>query len=102
MDGKGYPKRLKREDMSVLARVMAIADVFEALTAADRPYKRPNTLSQAVAIMSRMVRDQHLDGELFELFLRSHVFARYGEQFLSQAQRDDVDIDAAIRNAGMA
>ncbi|WP_341678760.1 HD domain-containing phosphohydrolase [Niveibacterium sp. SC-1] len=102
MDGKGYPKRLRREDMSVLARVMAIADVFEALTAADRPYKRPNTLSQAVAIMSRMVRDQHLDGELFELFLRSQVFAHYGERFLSPDQRDDVDVDAAIRDAGLA
>jgi hypothetical protein len=61
MDGTGYPKRLKGDDMSVVARMMAIADVFEALTAADRPYKKAKKLSEAVKIMSFMKRDQHID-----------------------------------------
>ena len=65
MDGTGYPKRLTGDEMSVPAKVMAIADVFEALTAADRPYKAPKTLSDSIKIMSFMVKDQHLDPELF-------------------------------------
>jgi len=92
MDGTGYPKRLYAGEMSVPARIMAIADVFEALTAADRPYKTPKKLSESVKIMSFMVKDQHLDGEIFELFLRSGVFRQYAEKFLLPAQLDDVDI----------
>lgn len=95
MDGKGYPRRLTREQMSIPARVMAIADVFEALTAADRPYKAPKTLSESLTIMARMVREQHLDGELFALFVRSGVYRRYSEKFLGAAQRDEVD-EAAL------
>jgi HD-GYP domain-containing protein (c-di-GMP phosphodiesterase class II) len=92
MDGTGYPKRLYAGEMSVPARIMAIADVFEALTAADRPYKTPKKLSESVKIMSFMVKDKHLDGEIFELFLRSGVFRQYAEKFLLPAQLDDVDI----------
>jgi HD-GYP domain-containing protein (c-di-GMP phosphodiesterase class II) len=92
MDGTGYPKRLYAGEMSVPARIMAIADVFEALTAADRPYKTPKKLSESVKIMSFMVKDQHLDGEIFELFLRSGVFRQYAEKFLLPVQLDDVDI----------
>ncbi len=73
MDGTGYPKRLTREQMSPVAWMMAIADIFEALTAADRPYKSGKTLSQELAIMAKMRREQHIDPELFELFLRSCV-----------------------------
>ncbi|WP_439816313.1 HD domain-containing phosphohydrolase [Zavarzinia sp. CC-PAN008] len=79
MDGLGYPKSLKREDLSVLARIMAIADVFEALTAADRPYKRPNTLDQALEIMGRMAETGHLDADLFALFVASGTARRYVE-----------------------
>ncbi len=92
MDGTGYPKRLKGDEMSVPAKVMAIADVFEALTAADRPYKPPKKLSDSIKIMSFMVKDQHLDGELFELFLKSGVYQDYADKYLLPSQVDDVDI----------
>lgn len=95
MDGTGYPKRLKGEEMSVPARIMAIADVFEALTAADRPYKSAKTLSESLRIMARMVSEQHLDGELFALFLRSGVYLDYARQFLLPEQIDEVD-EAAL------
>lgn len=102
MDGKGYPRGLTREQMSIPARVMAIADVFEALTAADRPYKAPKTLSESLGIMARMVREQHLDGELFALFVRSGVYRRYSEKFLTAAQRDEVDEAAVLATAAGA
>ncbi|MBD3646675.1 MAG: HD domain-containing protein, partial [Pseudomonadales bacterium] len=93
MDGTGYPKRLKGEEMSIPARVMAIADVFEALTAADRPYKKAKTLSESIKIMSFMVKDQHLDPDLFRLFLQSGVYMQYAEKFLLPEQIDKVDIN---------
>ena len=93
MDGKGYPKRLIRDDMSLTARIMAIADIFEALTASDRPYKKAKTLSEAIRIMSFMRNDNHIDPDLFELFLTSGIYKKYGEQFLGPGQLDDVDID---------
>jgi len=92
MDGTGYPKSLKKEDMSTPARIMAIADIFEALTARDRPYKQPKKLSECVKIMSFMKKDQHIDGELFELFLTSGVYKQYAETFLPPEQIDEVDI----------
>ena len=78
--------------MSVPARIMAIADVFEALTAADRPYKQPKTLSESMKIMAQMVQDQHLDGELFRLFLESGVYRAYADQFLLLEQMDDINL----------
>jgi len=96
IDGKGYPKGLSRDEMSVQARMMAIADVFEALTAADRPYKRAKTLSASIAIMARMRDEHHLDPELFELFLTSGVYRTYAERFLDPAQIDGVDIDRYV------
>jgi HD-GYP domain-containing protein (c-di-GMP phosphodiesterase class II) len=92
MDGTGYPKRLKRDEMSWTARMMAIADIFEALTAVDRPYKKGKTLSEALKIMSFMRRDQHIDPELFELFLTSGIYWTYAEKFLRPEQMDRVDI----------
>jgi len=67
IDGSGYPKRLKGSDMSPVARMMAIADIFEALTAADRPYKKGKTLSEALKIMGFMVKDGHIDAELYDI-----------------------------------
>jgi hypothetical protein len=96
MIGTGYPKRLKREDMSVPARIMAIADVFEALTASDRPYKKAKTLSEAIRIMGFMNKDQHIDPDLFELFLKSGVYQTYAEAFLDPAQIDAVDVDKVL------
>jgi HD-GYP domain-containing protein (c-di-GMP phosphodiesterase class II) len=92
MDGSGYPKRLTREQMSPVARMMAIADIFEALTAADRPYKDGKTLSQALAIMAKMRDEQHVDATLFELFLRSGVYLDYARRYLRPEQLDAVDI----------
>ena len=93
MDGTGYPKRLTKDEMSPVARMMAIADVFEALTAVDRPYKKGKTLSEAIKIMSFMKKDQHLDPELFELFLRSGVFRDYAKAFMKPEQIDEINID---------
>lgn len=93
MDGTGYPKMLKKEDMSPVARMMAIADIFEALTAADRPYKKGKTLSEALKIMSFMCKDQHIDAELFELFLRSGVYMEYAQSYMLPEQIDEVDIE---------
>ncbi len=96
MDGTGYPKRLGREQMSPLARMMAIADIFEALTAADRPYKPGKTLSDALSIMARMCQDQHIDHELFELFLRSGVHLEYAQRFMQAEQIDEVIIEGYL------
>ncbi|WP_250655425.1 HD domain-containing phosphohydrolase [Alkalimarinus coralli] len=96
MDGTGYPKRLRREDMPLSARMMAIADIFEALTASDRPYKKAKTLSQAIEIMGHMKKDNHIDPDLFELFLTSGVYKQYGRQYLEPEQVDDVDISPYI------
>ncbi len=94
MDGTGYPRRLKREEMSPVARMMAIADIFEALTAGDRPYKKAKTLSEAIRIMGFMRKDQHVDPELFELFLTSGVYLEYARRFLAPEQIDAVDVAA--------
>ncbi|MDA0218991.1 MAG: metal-dependent phosphohydrolase [Proteobacteria bacterium] len=93
MDGTGYPKRLTAEQMSPVARMMAIADIFEALTAADRPYKKAKTLSEALRIMGFMVKDRHIDAELFDLFLTSGVWRAYADRFLAPEQIDAVDIE---------
>lgn len=94
MDGKGYPRGLTRDQMSIPARVMGVADVFEALTAKERPYKEPMKLSQALMIMGRMVEDKHLDPDLFAVFVEARVYERYAAIHLSPEQIDDVDIAA--------
>ena len=91
MDGKGYPKGLKREDMSIPARIMAIADIYEALTAADRPYKKAMTLSQSLKIMEKMQAEGHIDSDLFHLFVEAGVYRRYAETHLKPEQLDQVD-----------
>ena len=101
MDGSGYPKRLKREEMSLPARMMAIADIFEALTAADRPYKKAKTLSEALGIMATMCRDAHIDPELFGLFIDEQIYLDYANQFLDPQQIDDVDPDSLRVKAGL-
>ncbi|SCA55862.1 HD-GYP domain [Candidatus Terasakiella magnetica] len=99
MDGTGYPRKLNSDDMSWPARMMAVADIFEALTAADRPYKLPKTLSQSVKIMSFMVKDNHIDKDLFELFLSSGKYKEYAEKFLKPEQIDEVDISQYVKTA---
>lgn len=96
INGRGYPRGLRGEQMSELARMMAIADIFEALTAADRPYKSGKTLSQALAIMVRMAAEGHIDRELFALFLRAGVHRDYAERYLAHEQIDAVDVEALL------
>lgn len=96
MNNTGYPRQLGKEQLSIPARIMAIADIFEALTASDRPYKKGKTLSEAIRIMSFMKKDQHIDADLFELFLRSGIYNEYAEKYLKAKQMDDVDIKAYL------
>jgi HD-GYP domain-containing protein (c-di-GMP phosphodiesterase class II) len=91
MDGKGYPKGLTREQMSVQARCMGIADIFEALTAKDRPYKKGKTLSESLEILGRMKLNNHIDPDLFDIFVRRKVYLRYAQMFLDPEQIDAVD-----------
>jgi HD-GYP domain-containing protein (c-di-GMP phosphodiesterase class II) len=91
MDGKGYPRGLTREQMSLPARMMGIADIFEALTAKDRPYKPGKTLTEALTILGRMKLDHHVDPDLFDLFIREKVYLRYAREFLEVEQIDEVD-----------
>jgi HD-GYP domain-containing protein (c-di-GMP phosphodiesterase class II) len=99
MIGTGYPRALKKEEMSIPARIMAIADIFEALTAADRPYKKPKKLGEALRIMSVMRNDQHIDADLFDLFLESGVYREYANQYLDPAHIDAVDIRQYLSRA---
>lgn len=99
MDGTGYPKGLNKDNMSVPASIMVIADIFEALTAADRPYKAPKKLSDTVKIMLFMKKDAHIDDELFQLFLTSGIYKEYAERFLLPEQLDDVDIEQYMPKA---
>ena len=96
MHGQGYPKKLSKEEMSLPARMMAVADIFEALTASDRPYKKPKKLSDAIRVMSFFKKDQHIDGELFDLFLRSGIYLEYAREYLAPDQIDKVDIESYL------
>ncbi len=96
LDGTGYPKGLKDEEMSVQAKMMAIADIYEALTAADRPYKDGKKLSQAMRIMGFMKKDYEIDEDLFEIFVKEGVYQEYAEKYLGKDQLDEVDRDAVL------
>ena len=88
VDGKGYPKGLTGDQMSVQARIMAIADIFEALTAADRPYKEPKSLSECLAIMGRMAQEGHIDRAIYDVFVQENIPLEYARQFLLPEQID--------------
>lgn len=92
MDGRGYPNGLTREQMSVQARMMGIADIFEALTAKDRPYKSGKTLTEALNILGKFKLGGHIDPDLFDVFIREKVYLEYAEKFLPQEQIDEVDL----------
>jgi HD-GYP domain-containing protein (c-di-GMP phosphodiesterase class II) len=92
LTGTGYPRRLGAAELSVPARIMAVADIFEALTASDRPYKKSKTLSEAVEILWGFKRRGHIDPDVFDLFLTSGVYLRFAERFLSPELIDHVDI----------
>ena len=96
MEGGGYPRDLKAKDLSISARAMAIADIFEALTAADRPYKKMKTLSESLTIMKKMADEQHIDKCLFELFVVSGKPQEYARKYLLKEQLDEVNIDELL------
>lgn len=98
MDGTGYPRRLKGELLHPLARIMAVADIFEALTAPDRPYKKAKTLSQSMSIMVGMAKGGHIDKDLLAIFIREEVYRIYTEKHLAEWQRDTVDAEALLRD----
>ena len=92
LDGTGYPMGLMKDEMTVQARIMAIADIFEALTAKDRPYKKGKTLSQAMRILGFMKNDAHIDVDLFDIFVKEKIYLQYAEGFLDPEQIDEVQI----------
>ncbi len=91
MDGKGYPKGLTREQMSLPARMMGIADIFEALSAKDRPYKKGKTLTECLQILGKMKESNHIDPDLFDLFVSEKVYLHYAHEYLDPDQIDAVD-----------
>ncbi|MFJ5446053.1 HD domain-containing phosphohydrolase [Methylobacillus methanolivorans] len=95
LDGRGYPRGLTKEQLSIPARLMCIADIFEALTSGDRPYKKAKTLSESLHILGEMKLDQHIDPDLFDIFIREKVYLQYARQYLQPEQIDEVD-EAAI------
>jgi len=97
MIGTGYPRKLSADDLSIPERIMVVADIFEALTAADRPYKKAKPISQALDILHKMAQRQHVDIEVFELFLKSGVYLDYAKRFLPAEQLDEVDITHYLR-----
>ncbi len=98
LDGTGYPCRLRGDELSIPERIMAVADVFEALTAADRPYMTPKSLSKAIWIMRSMVLAGHLCPDVFALFLTSGVYRAYAEEYLQAEQIDEIDIDEILNS----
>ncbi len=91
MDGRGYPRGLTREQMSWQARMMGIADIFEALTARDRPYKKGKTLTECLNILGKMRLDNHIDPDIFNAFVKHRVYLKYADEFLTEEQIDEVD-----------
>jgi len=96
MDGTGYPKGLKEDQMSPQAKIMAIADIYEALTAPDRPYKDGKKISDAMRIMGFMKNDYHIDEDLFEIFVKTGVYKKYADKFVAKNQIDEVDEELAL------
>ena len=96
MDGSGFPNRLKRTQMSIPARILGVADVFEALSSTDRPYKKVKKLSEIISIMSGMAKGGHLDADLFNLLLTSGVYREYAEQYMKEEQIDDINVEAYL------
>ncbi|MBF4282252.1 HD domain-containing protein [Vibrio anguillarum] len=102
MDGAGYPRGLSEEQLSIPARVMAIADVFEALTSSDRPYKKAKTLSESIAIMTTMATTGHIDPKLYLLFLEKEIYQDYADRFLHSDQHSPIDKEAQIKKVKMS
>lgn len=97
MNGTGYPRGLAAADLSVAERIIMLANVFEALTAAERPYKKAKTLSVAILLLHQLVEEDLMDRDIFELFLTSGVYLQYAKRFMTAEQIDEVDISKFIR-----
>jgi len=97
--GTGYPYQKKAEDLSIESRILTVADIFEALTASDRPYKKAKTLSESVHVLAMFKKDKHIDADLFDLFLTSGVYRQYAEKYLKPEQIDEVDISQYLGKA---
>jgi HD-GYP domain-containing protein (c-di-GMP phosphodiesterase class II) len=97
LDGKGYPRKLTADELSVPSRIMAIADIFEALTASDRPYKKAKTLSQCIEILAGFRDRNHIDPDLFALLLRSGIYQTYADLYLLPEQSDEVDVESYLQ-----
>ncbi|MDG3086076.1 HD domain-containing phosphohydrolase [Vibrio hannami] len=93
LKGTGYPRKLSSEDLSIGERILVLADIFEALTADDRPYKKAKSLSVAISILHEFVKDQHIDPQVFKLFLTSGIYLEYAQEFLLPDQIDEVDLN---------
>jgi HD-GYP domain-containing protein (c-di-GMP phosphodiesterase class II) len=91
INGEGYPRQLAKEALSIPSRIMAIADIFEALTASDRPYNQAKKVSEALSIMYKMKKENHIDADLFNLFIRSGAYREYANAYLHPEQIDEVD-----------
>lgn len=102
LKGTGYPRKLTAEDLSIPERILVISDIFEALTAADRPYKKAKPISVAIDIMHKMALDEHIDIELFRLFLTSETHIRYAETYLKPEQIDSVDLSKYLQKSAAA
>ncbi len=94
LNGKGYPRGLNAEQLPLQSRIIAVADIFEALTAADRPYKKPKSLSESLDIMATMVKIGHLDKDLVDYFMDSGLYLEYANRFMKPEYIDEVNIDA--------
>ncbi|MBO8151005.1 MAG: HD domain-containing protein [Candidatus Marinimicrobia bacterium] len=93
LDGSGYPRRLKGKELSLQARILALADIFEALTAKDRPYKKAKKLSEAMRIMNFMAKDNHIDPDLFSIFVKEKIYLKYAKKHLHPWQIDETDVN---------
>jgi HD-GYP domain-containing protein (c-di-GMP phosphodiesterase class II) len=91
LDGTGYPLGLRDAEIPLQVRILTLADVFEAITARDRPYKKGKKLSEAMIIMRGMVKDRHIDADLFDLFIRERIYLDYAMRELDPLQVDQPD-----------
>ena len=91
IDGTGYPRGLSGDEMSIQAKVMAIADIYEALTAKDRPYKKGKKISESMRILGFMKNDYHIDKDIFEIFVKEKIYKKYAELYVAEEQQDDIN-----------
>ncbi|GIU19894.1 MULTISPECIES: HD domain-containing phosphohydrolase [unclassified Shewanella] len=102
LKGTGYPRKLSAEDLSIPERILVVADIFEALTAADRPYKKAKSLSVAIDILYKMALDEHLDMDIFKLFLSSGIYLEYANKFLAPAQINEVNVAKYLQSESVS